>query len=338
MLKILQSPMGAALIPQMHQRENMVMDTAQAGLQETLGRTANAADQNRRANEMHPLEMDSKGVSTQGQRLVNQGRQNDLTEYESRGGPAGAAVRADEEDDYKKLKRTFDVVGPAAEYIKRVPIGQKRNAAAEIFSRGGLPKSVLDALQNLPEEQVDAEVDALAKGVMNALPKVAMANTAADAKRDVAGINAAARRYVSDNSRDTALRVAQLKAEIERAKLAAKKAAGDKKGGGGNGDDVKNSNLAARYYNQGVQALRANKPDEAEFYFKQADTFSKLLKRKDDKPMDDSEQVTEIEDEEGNVLLRERKRKTGPGGTARTAPPAKAPSTSGWGNATKVDK
>lgn len=160
LLKVLESPMGAAMLPQLAQQQGMAMDQGRAALADTIARTGIAQDGNRRSNEMHPLEMDSRRTQTAGQELENQGRQftqgvKDKLGQDHFVKEAQLKLSADQQKQAQDLQKGF--AGTAA-IVKGLPAdsppGLRRQAAVEAAKRMQLDPAVIDSISKWPEETI----------------------------------------------------------------------------------------------------------------------------------------------------------------------------------------
>lgn len=301
MLQILQSPMGAALIPQMNARENAIMDRSAADLQAVITRTASEADQNRRANEMQPYDIAQKKVTTAGVGLDNSRKQNVLDEYGLSGGAQGAATRADEDraDEQKKrdfeiYKKGLDTFRDAGSIVGMAPVGSKRQTAIDLFKRAQMPDSVISAIQNMPEERIDAEIQATIKRMNEAAPRFSIA----DLKED----NANARTAATINGRldaerikqQTAMALGQMKKDI----------AALKSGSRGTKKDPTLNQLLAKYEEEATQALLEGDVAKANFYIARVRAAMLNYRAKPEKPPA-GPKTTTIRNRDGKVIMTE---------------------------------
>jgi len=314
--------MGAALIPQMHQRENMVMDTAQAGLQETLGRTANAADQNRRLNEMQPYDIAQKKATTEGDTLNNRAKNNDLGVFDARGGVAGAAKRDDKKDEYEQKKRDFEIFNnglkgfrDTAGLVKVASIGGKRAVAVETMTRIGMPERVIAAIQNLPEEQIDAKLQEAIDQMNQNAPKFAIQGLKEE------GANTRAATAVQGRLDNTALK-GQIDLQIAQIKAAASAA---KTGAGGAKKDPNLSVLLAGYAEKATAALLAGDADGAQFWINRSRDTMLTYRAKPEKPPA-GPKTTTIRNRDGKVIMTETVEQGNGGSTPQTGT-----NNDGWG-------
>lgn len=321
MLQILQSPMGAALIPQMNARENAIMDRSAADLQAVITRTASEADQNRRANEMQPYDIAQKKVTTAGVRLDNSHKQNVLDEYSLRGGAQGAATRTNDDRADEQKKRDFDIYKKgldtfrdAGSIVGMAPVGSKRQAAIDLFKRAQMPDSVIAAIQNMPEERIDAEIQATIKRMNEAAPRFSIA----DLKED----NANARTAATINGRldaerikqQTAMALGQIKKDI--AALRAR---------GGTKKDPTLNQLLAKYEEEATKALLEGDVAKANFYIGRVRAAMLNYRAKPEKPPA-GPKTTTIRNRDGKVIMTETVEQGNGGSTPQTGT-----NNDGWG-------
>ncbi len=327
MLQILQSPMGAALIPTLHDRENMVMDQSRATLADTISRTGINQDENARKAQMHPLEMDAKRVGTEGQVLQNDVRRFDANVKEIRGGAAGEAFRADEKDDARKFLEGSKNIGMVAARLQ-IPEGavmapgQRRAMAERELRSAGLERMIPD----LPEDE--NQIGPQLKGVAEHLAKFSRQYVTSEMQAtarsgDVDDTNASRERIAL--RRDKVMQdIAKMKAEA----AAAKAAAGGKKGKGGEAA-MKNSNILAIYADNATKALNDGDLKTAEFWNERAKEVAELLKHSAPKPAMDKVDTT-IRVPGGIQTTSTQVPRGGSGGAAAT-------DTKGWSNPQVVD-
>lgn len=322
MLQILQSPMGAALIPQMNARENAIMDRSAADLQAVITRTASEADQNRRANEMQPYDIAQKKVTTAGVGLDNSHKQNVLDEYGLRGGAQGAATRADKDraDEQKKrdfeiYKKGLDTFRDAGSIVGMAPVGSKRQTAIDLFKRAQMPDSVISAIQNMPEERIDAEIQATIKRMNEAAPKFSIADLREQGQDRRTAATISGRLDVERIKQEGAYAVAQLRARATQMRAQA-------------GTDPKAMNTAQRFADLSIRlesALRDGNMEEANFLLGLSRDLALTSKAKPEKPPA-GPKTTTIRNRDGKVIMTETVEQGNGGSTPQTGT-----NNDGWG-------
>ncbi len=327
MLQILQSPMGAALLPQMHARENLVMDRGNADLQAVITRTANDADENRRRNEMQPHDIAAKQATTTGVGLDNTRKSNDLGVFDARGGVAGAAKRANETDEYEQKKRDFEIFDKGlkgfrdtAGLVKVAPIGQKRAVAVDTMKRSGMPDSVIQAISQLPEEQIDAELAKAVAQMNENAPKFAIQGL----KEDRADGRTAA--TIQGRLDNTALK-GQIDTQIAQLKAAAVKMRASA------GSNPRAMNIAQRLADLSVRAeaaIRAGDTEEANFLLGLGRDLALAQGSKPEKPPA-APKVTTITRPGPDGKPKEILTETTTTGTPPAEPPKTGTNNKGWG-------
>lgn len=232
MLQILQSPMGAALIPQMHQRENLIMDRGNADLQEVISRTGIAQDENRRAADMHPLRL-------QGTRLDNEGKELGNADARFKGQVRDTlgvdhAVRKEQNaatlDDLKIAEagmKNFSTIAGIIDGSPDAP-GARRALAIEMVGKYKLPSSMIDTLSQMPEEQIGPTFRAMAENAAKFTRQAYIADQANATRRDIA-----------QQKNLTDIEIAKIRADAQRD--AARMVAEAKKRSGGNPREEKYS-------------------------------------------------------------------------------------------------
>lgn len=208
LLNVLQSPMGAAMLPQLAQQNGLAMDQGRASLADTIARTGIAQDSNRRSNEMHPLEMDSRRVTNEGQVLRNKDNQFDLGVKETLGQDhyVKAAQNKLSADDMKiaeaGMKQFSSIAGIIDQLPKDSAPGMRRQVAGDLLKQYRLPPSMIDMVNKMPEEQLSETFRGMAEQAGKLSRQYLQADRAADAKETVgAGNNATSIRVAEINAK-----------------------------------------------------------------------------------------------------------------------------------------
>ena len=334
MLQILQSPMGAALIPTMQSRENVVMDQSRATLADTISRTGINQDENARKAQMHPLDMASRQAETQGRQILNDKGTFDASVREIRGGAAGAAFRAEDDEEFKRVQESGKQLATVAAQLQVpkgavVAPGQLRTNAEAVLKANRLEHLIPTLPQD--ETQIAPAMAAMAEHVAKfsrqfITQEAAIAGRAADTAVRTKSAEEVARIRIKGMAE-----IARIKAEAAAAKASAGKA-----GGGGDKNVMKNSTIVAIYTDNATKALQKDPPDEEEaaMWTKRAEAAAAAIKYK--KPAGGpTKTVTTIgRDANGNIV--ETKRTVPDNDDPETPVPGKAPVdgaglVQGWG-------
>lgn len=257
LLQIMQSPMGAALLPTMMNRENMVMDQSRATLQDTLARTQIAQNQDQRQAQMHPLDMESKRMGTEGQSLLNRGREFDLGVKEGLGQEhfQNKARQEMTERDQMIIERSgkqFREVAGVVKNLPEGPAGYRKAEAARLLNSVGLGRMV-PSLQHIPDEKIGETLDAMAESMASMSEKAYLQSLKNIGARDTANIRA-------EGGRDVA-RIRANASIVEANIRSAVRASSDKLRAEGKGDDPRLSNVQGRLLAELNEAVKNNDED-----------------------------------------------------------------------------
>ena len=247
LLNILQSPMGAALLPTLANRESMVMDQSRATLADTLARTGIAQDENKRANEMQPgrvkgldLENISKNLSNQDLKFKGQVRDSLGVDFAVKQEQNKATV-----DDLKIAEAGHKNFSTIAAMVSQAPDapGARRQIATQLIQQYRLPPAMADVVSKMEEGQIGPAFEQMARKAAeftrqayvadstNAsrermadkknLTSVQVAEIRAKAQRDVAQIMAEAKRRAGGDSKQEKLNMEQLYSRLRQQEMSA---------------------------------------------------------------------------------------------------------------------
>lgn len=189
MLQVLQSPMGAALIPTMWDREKLVQDRSKADLASVVARTAIEQQRDQRDQQMHPLAMEARRTATEGQALANEGTQFDLG-VKQRLGPefyeqnARTKASSDELEKLSKASRNFATIAAQLqrpEGTVEAP-GAVRQRAVDLARQYQLPHLIPQIEQFPDEAQIPKLFDTMARAVSTYSTQYVSAERAAEGR------------------------------------------------------------------------------------------------------------------------------------------------------------
>lgn len=198
MLQILNSPLGASLIPQLQQRENMVMDQSQADLASTVARTGVVQDENRRANEMQPYKLDQLKVGNEQTGLENETKRFDQGVKNLNGQEFYAKKDRDAESGKRireaaESSRNLGMAASAVRELDGIPLGapgERRAQVKKILTDNGLETlhPLVDHIQD--ETKIGAALMNVAKGAAEVSRQYMQEGLKVQGANERAGINA----------------------------------------------------------------------------------------------------------------------------------------------------
>lgn len=321
LLKILESPMGAGLLPMVHSRENLMMDQNKASLQDTIARTQLAQQEEMRKQQMHPLQMERETAATRGQVLTNQ-------DNEFKGGVRDALgqghyvaaergkVTANDVRIASEASRLFTNAAGTISAMPKMAPGMMRAEAIRIL-KANKQDALIPTVEQMPEEMIGPTLKQMAEATAGLSRQAFVENIkqeGATARTTATNEN---RLIIAGDKNRTIENIARIRAEVQKSVAAARAS-------GGRTDKVTNANLAARYYNEGTQLWQqaqaleqAGRGGEAENLYAQAEQtmrraedFSKLLKAKTVGP--ETESVEETTFGDGKMTTVKKKRPVAP--------------------------
>ena len=256
LLNIMQSPMGAALLPTLANREAMVMGQSRATLQDTLARTGIAQDENRRANEMQPGRVKGLDLENIGRDLSNQDAQFKGQVRDKLGIDFAVNEQKNKAtlDDLKIAEAGHKNFSTIAAMVSQAPDapGARRQIATQLIQQYKLPPAMVDVVSKMDEGQIGPSFEQ-------------MARKAAEFTRQayVADSTNASRERVAEARNLSAERIAQIKAQAQRD--VARMIAATKQRAGGNAREEKYS-MEQLYSRYREAEMNAQTPEQKEYY------------------------------------------------------------------------
>lgn len=220
LLNILQSPMGAALLPTLANRESMVMDQSRATLADTVARTGIAQDENRRANEMQPGRLKGLDLENIGRDFSNQDAQFKKQVRDRLG--EDFAVNQEKNkatiDDLKIAEaghKNFSTIAAMVSESPDAP-GARRQIATQLIQQYRLPPAMADVVSKMKEEKIGPAFEQIARKAAEFTRQAYVADVGAASRRDVAQIKSLSSAEVARIRADAQRDVARIVAETKR--------------------------------------------------------------------------------------------------------------------------
>ncbi len=220
LLNILQSPMGAALLPTLANRESMVMDQSRATLADTVARTGIAQDENRRANEMQPGRVKGLDLENIGRNLTNKDAQFKEQVRDRLG--VDFAVNQEKNkatiDDLKIAEAGHKNFSTIAAMVSQAPDapGARRQIATQLIQQYRLPPAMADVVSKMEEGQIGPAFEQMARKAAEFTRQAYVADVGAASRRDVAQIKSLSSAEVARIRADAQRDVARIVAETKR--------------------------------------------------------------------------------------------------------------------------
>lgn len=248
LLKIMQTPGGATLLPMVHERNNLMMDQGRASLQDTMTRTQVARDENARASQMQPYKLQEIMGQNQGRTLTNDDLAFKKQVRDKLGVDFYAKNEQDktEKDDLGLIKQGLDNFPSLAAVIENAPAapGARRQMAIEGLKSLRMPPAVIEAFQNAPEDQIAPTMRQIARQIAeNSRQYITSSATNASRETIAAGRNLTSEK-IAQIQAQVKLDVARIKAQVEAFKA----------GSGGKERPLNLDQLAARYFQLAEQS------------------------------------------------------------------------------------